>query len=168
MVNARTGAWSQWSSGLAGGRHRSNCHVYFAGKNLVGDFENGKIYELSETTYTDDGDTIKRTRVSPALFDPEGNLELSYPELVVEFKAGVGLAVGTGSDPQAMLRYSDDGCRTWSTEEWATIGKLGQYGWIARWDMLGSAKVRNFEISMTGPIEWVITNAYSPVVKNKI
>jgi len=166
LLNSDSTSWCQWSSGLLEGRHRANCHCYFNGKNLVGDYENGKIYELSDTTYTDDGSPIKRKRISPVLFDPERLAELSYPYLEVEFKAGVGLVAGQGSDPTAMLRYSDDGCREWSNEEWVKVGKLGEYKWGSRWDMLGSAKMRNFEISMTDPIEWVIVNAYSPVVKN--
>ena len=166
LLNSNANSWTQWSYGLVGKRHRGNCHCYFNGINLIGDYENGKIYELSKSTYTDDGDTIKRVRVSPALFDPDRYADLSYPYLEIEFKPGVGLTTGQGSDPQAMLRYSDDGCREWSTEEWVKTGKLGQYKWGARWDMLGSSPLRNFEVSMTDPIEWVIVNAYSPVVKN--
>lgn len=166
VFNAATGAWHQWSSGLTEGRHRANCHCFFAGKNLVGDMENGKIYELSNTTYTDDGDTIRRKRISPPLFDPDGRKKLTYPYLEVEFKAGVGLAVGQGSDPQAMMRYSDDNCRTWSNEKWRGIGKIGEYKDRARWHKIGSARVRNFEIVVSDPIEATIVNAYSPVVRN--
>lgn len=167
MINARTRGVNQLSSGISGNRHRSNCHMFFAGKNLVGDYQNGKIYELSDSTFTDDGDTIKRVRVSPALFDPDGYKMLTYPYLQIEFKAGMGLVSGQGSDPAAMLRYSDDGCRTWSNEEWLKVGKMGENTREAVWEILGSSKQRNFEISVTDPIEWVILNAYSPVVKGK-
>lgn len=167
MMNARTGAWNQWSYGLSGGRHRANCQLYFNGTNLFGDYENGKIYELSESVFKDDGETIKRTRVTPVLFDPNNRNELTYPCLEVEFKAGVGLTTGQGSDPQAMLRYSDDGTRTWSTEEWVKTGKLGHYAHQARWDLLGKSRQRNYELSVTDPIEWVVVNAFSPVVKNR-
>jgi len=40
------------------GRHRAVNHAYFERKNLVGDYTNGNIYELSQTTYTDNGDPI--------------------------------------------------------------------------------------------------------------
>lgn len=167
VYNAATNAFHQWSSGMTEGRHRSNCHCFFGGKNLVGDMENGKIYELSNSTYTDDGETIRRKRISPPLYDPEQRSKLTYPKLEVEFKAGVGLLAGQGSDPQAMLRYSDDNCRTWSNEKWRSIGQIGKYKDRAIWHKLGSSRVRNFEISMSDPVDATIVNAYSPVIKNE-
>ena len=162
-----TGAWHQWSSGLTKGRHRSNCHMFFAGKNLVGDYANGKIYEIDFGTYTDDGETIRRERITPQLFDPAGRNSLSYPRLEVEFKAGTGLITGQGSDPKAMLRYSDDGCRTWSNTKIKSVGKIGAYKDRSIWRQLGSSRHRNFELTVTDPVEWVITGAHSPVVVNK-
>jgi len=39
-------------------RHRSNCCAVFGDDIIVGDFENGKIYKLSQSVYTDDGDPL--------------------------------------------------------------------------------------------------------------
>jgi len=141
--------------------------MFFAGKNLVGDYANGKIYEIDFGTYTDDGETIRRERITPQLFDPAGRNSLSYPRLEVEFKAGTGLITGQGSDPKAMLRYSDDGCRTWSNTKIKSVGKIGAYKDRSIWRQLGSSRHRNFELTVTDPVEWVITGAHSPVVVNK-
>jgi len=141
--------------------------MFFAGKNLVGDFANGKIYEISQDTYTDDGETIIRKRVAPPLFDPTDRSRLSYPRLEIEFKAGTGLATGQGSDPQAMLRYSDDGCRNWSNSKWRSIGKIGKTKDRAIWRQLKSSRMRNYELQVSDPVEWVITAAYSPVRVNR-
>lgn len=161
------GAWHQWASGTQQNRHRSNCHMFFAGKNLVGDFSNGKIYEISNSTYTDDGVTIRRTRVTPPLFDPNNRGRITYPRLEIEFKAGTGLITGQGSDPQAMLRYSDDGCRTWSNRKWEGIGKIGKYKDRAIWRRLASSRLRNYELSVSDPVEWVILGAHSPVTVSR-
>lgn len=163
LGNSTTKAWCQWSSGLIGGRHRSNCHCFFAGKNLVGDYDNGKIYELSDTTYSDDGNPIRHVRVSPPLFDPDGKRNVIYHTLEVEFKAGVGTQTGQGIDPQAMLRYSNDSCRTWSNEKWQGIGKIGRFKDRARWHQLGGSRMRNWELSATDPVEWVLLGAYADV-----
>jgi len=166
VYNAATNAFHQWSSGLYEGRHRSNCHMFFAGKNLVGDYLNGKIYEISGTTYTEDGETIRRKRISPPLFDPDGRKQIVYHSVEIEFKPGVGLATGQGSDPQAMLRYSDDNCKTWSNEKWRSIGKIGKHKDRAIWHMLGSSRIRNYEVSITDPVEPVIVNAYGEITKS--
>ena len=165
--NLLTGAWHQWASKTTQNRHKSNCHMFFAGKNLVGDYVNGKIYEISNSTYTDDGTTIRRTRITPPLFDPNNRGRLRYPRLEVEFKAGTGLITGQGSDPKAMLRYSDDGCRTWSNSKWESVGKIGKYKDRAIWRRLASSRMRNFELVCTDPVEWVILGAYSPVTVSR-
>lgn len=67
-----------------------------------------------------------------------------------------------GSDPQVMLRWSDDGGHTWSNEHWVSIGKIGQYHRRAIWRRLGmTQKIRDrvYEVSMTDPVKVAITGA---------
>ena len=54
--------WLEWNDVTGYHRHRSNCAAFFAGFNLVGDYENGKVYALDNTVYTDNGTTIRRLR----------------------------------------------------------------------------------------------------------
>ena len=73
-----------------------------------------------------------------------------------------GTADGQGSDPEAMLRWSDDGGHTWSSEHWTKMGKIGQYGFRAFWRRLGmTLKLRDrvYEVSGTDPVKIVITGA---------
>jgi hypothetical protein len=70
-------------------RHRSNCAAFFEGRNLVGDYENGKIYRLEQTVYTDNGQKIRRLRRAPHL---TADLQRQYfDELQIQFQPGVGL-----------------------------------------------------------------------------
>ena len=67
-----------------------------------------------------------------------------------------------GSDPQVMLRWSDDGGHTWSSEHWAGIGKIGEYGRRVFWRRLGmTMKIRDrvYELSMTDPVKIAIMGA---------
>jgi hypothetical protein len=49
-----------------------------------------------------------------------------------------------GSDPQVMLRFSDDGGHTWSNEHWKSMGKIGRYGYRTIWRRLGATmKIRD-------------------------
>ena len=65
----------------------------------------------------------------------------------------------TTSNPQAMLRWSNDGGSTWSKEYWTSIGSIGRYKNRAIWRRLGMARDRIFEVSMTDPVKAVIVSA---------
>lgn len=213
-------AWHKWLS-FSGGefhRHRSNCGTNFAGKIIIGDYQNGMLYQLSNTVYTDADQPIRRLRRAPHLTT---DLQRQYfDEFQIQFQPGVGLAgndpltalenllaesyitplltteasidittesgvdllatllgatddlltesgddilvtVATvqGVDPQAMLRWSNDGGSTWSSEHWASIGKVGRYQNRAIWRRLGMARDRIFEVSITDPVKAVIVSA---------
>ena len=90
-----------------------------------------------------------------------------FSELQIQFQPGVGLSGVTtplnselvGANPQAMLRWSNDGGSTWSREYWVTIGQQGKYKNRAIWRRLGWARDRIFEVSMTDPVKAVIVSA---------
>ncbi len=158
--DATTGLWHKWLYTNNQGqyeRHRGNCCAFFNQQVLLGDYENGKLYRLSLSQYTDDGQLIRRLRRCPHITT---DLQRQYfAELQIQFQPGVGLPVGQGQDPQAMLRWSDNGGFTWSNENWVTIGKQGQYFTRAMWRRLGFARDRIFEVVVTDPIKAVIVSA---------
>ena len=138
-------------------RHRGQNCIAFANKNLVGDYENGKIYSLDFDTYTDAGNPIRRLRRAPHLTT---DLQRQYfEEFQIQFQPGVGLATGQGENPQAMLRWSNDGGSTWSNEHWVSIGRQGNYTNRAIWRRLGWARDRIFEVAITDPVKAVIVSA---------
>jgi hypothetical protein len=155
-----SGMWHKWLYYNNLGqyeRHRGNCCAVFQGIVLVGDYANGTIYKLDKQNYTDSGQTIRRLRRTPHLvvdFQRE-----YFDELQIQFQPGVGLAVGTGKDPQAMLRWSNDGGSTWSNEHWVTIGQQGRYKNRAIWRRLGMARDRVFEVVVSDPVNAVIVSA---------
>jgi hypothetical protein len=67
-----------------------------------------------------------------------------------------------GYDPQAMLRWSDDGGHTWSNEHWRSMGKIGAFGYRTIWRRLGmTMKIRDrvYEVSGTDPVKIAIMGA---------
>jgi len=195
-----TQMWHKWlyvDSNNVYHRHRGNCLALFQGMVLVGDWQNGKIYELDPNNYTDDGDTIRRVRRCPHLV---ADLQREYfDELQLQFQPGVGIGgtfissgtyigtnliipptqtysipalgiyiIGTATNvdsatsftnPQAMLRWSNDGGSTWSREYWIPIGQQGKYKNRAIWRRLGTARDRIYEVVMTDPVKAVIVSA---------
>ena len=160
VFDLATGLWHKWLewNNLTGyHRHRSNCGAFFAGYNLVGDYENGKVYALDNTVYTDNGTTIRRLRRAIHLTN---DLQRQFfDEFQIQFQPGVGLPTGQGDNPQAMLRWSNDGGSTWSNEHWVSIGQIGRYQNRAIWRRLGWSRDRIFEVAITDPVKAVIVSA---------
>lgn len=74
----------------------------------------------------------------------------------------VSVSTVQGTDPQVMLRWSDDGGHTWSSEHWRSMGKIGEYGRRVLWRRLGMAmKLRDrvYEVSGTDPVKIAIMGA---------
>ena len=148
-------AWFNPANGSLN-RWRPSCHVFAFGAHLVGDFENGNIYALDLDTYTDNGQPIKRLRSTLAL--NRDQFRQFYSMLQVVMETGVG--PDDNSNPQLVLRYSDDYGHTWSNEKTVSIGKVGEYKNRAIFRRLGSAYNRVFEISTTDPVKFAVINAF--------
>ena len=144
-------------------RHRSNCQCNFGGNTVVGDFENGNIYTLSLDVYADNGGVQKWLRSWRALPTGTNNLKrTAHHSLQLDCESGTGLATGQGSDPEIMLRWSDDGGHTWSNEHLSKMGKIGEYYRRVFWRRLGmTLKLRDrvYEVSMTDPVKVAIMGA---------
>ena len=165
VYDVATQAWHE-RAGFDSGefmRHRSNCQCNFGGNIVVGDFENGNIYKFNLDVYADNGGVQKWLRSWRALPTGANNLKrTSQHSLQLDAESGVGLNLGQGSIPEAMLRWSDDGGHTWSNEHWREMGAIGQYGYRTIWRRLGmTLKLRDrvYEVSGTDPVKISIMGA---------
>ena len=78
------------------------------------------------------------------------------------FVLAVSATEESSTDPQIMLRWSDDGGHTWSNEHWVSMGRTGEYGRRAIWRRLGmTQKLRDrvYEVSGTDPVKIAIMGA---------
>lgn len=165
VYDVTTQSWHEragWNNG-AFTRYRANCQTYFNNEIVVGDFENGNIYALDMEYYTYDTAPQKWLRTWRALPANANNMKrTAHHSLQLDCETGVGINIGQGSDPEVMLRWSDDGGHTWSNEHWTKMGKIGQYGYRAFWRRLGmTMKLRDrvYEVSGTDPIKLAIVGA---------
>jgi hypothetical protein len=165
VYDVATQAWHERAGFLNGQftRHRSNCQAFFNDMVMVGDFENANIYSFDLDDYSDNGSIQKWLRSWRALPTGQNNLKrTAHHSLQLDCESGVGLNLGQGSDPQVMLRWSDDGGHTWSNEHWVSIGKIGEYYRRAIWRRLGmTLKLRDrvYEVSGTDPVKIAIMGA---------
>lgn len=165
VYDASTQAWHERAYFSAGvfSRHRSNCQAFFKGETIVGDYQSNKLYVMDLDVYADDGAAQRWLRSWRALPPGQNNLKrTAQHELQLDCETGVGLAVGQGAAPQAMLRWSDDGGHTWSNEHWRSMGAIGAYGHRTIWRRLGmTTKLRDrvYEVSGTDPVKLAIVGA---------
>lgn len=143
-------------------RHRSNCHCFFGGEHVVGDWENGNLYALDLDYYSDNGDPMPAIRAGGHVSNPDYQF-MYWDSLQIDLESGVGLQSGQGSDPQIMLDWSDDGGHTWSSEHWTDMGAVGKYRTRARWLRLGRSRDRIPRITITDPVKRVILGASAKI-----
>jgi len=157
VYDVTTQMWHERSS-YGVGYHRAGGHVFFNSKHILGDTENEKFYTYDFDTYKDGGDPLVWIRRAPVITDPPGNRRIFFDRLELDFSAGLGLTSGQGSDPQCMLRWSNDGWN-WSAELWRGMGKIGEFRRRAVWNRLGSARYRIFEVSGSDPMDVIMFGA---------
>ncbi len=129
--------------------HRGNNHIVRNGVHLIGDRQNGKVWKLSPTLYTDGDVPMVSSRRSPA--QNQENKIIFYPIFELITPAGIGDGtVGTPEEnPEWMLRWSNDNGHNWSNEFLLAAGKVGEYGTRLRKTGCGSARNRVWEVSFS-------------------
>jgi hypothetical protein len=128
---------------------------------LVGDFYTNAIAELDPDEFAEFGDVLRSSATSPAVSKDNQRMTTSRVELV--FEQGVGRVSGQGSDPQVMLRFSDDGGRKWSSEKWRSMGKIGETTKRVVFNRLGQHRDRVYEFAITDPVRRTLILATTDV-----
>ena len=157
LYDVTSGAWS-FVKGYGIERHKADLSANLLGRTIVSDYENGKLYTLLDTAFSDDGDPIVSTLISPVIFGDMDRFAVS--EIQVDCSVGVGLTVGQGSDPQIMLQTSKDNGHTYGTERWKTLGAIGDYKTRVRWSRLGRCYAMTVKLTISDPIKKCIIGAY--------
>lgn len=157
FYDASSGAWGELQSGMDGGRHRGEMAVNYLNKTRVFDYQNGNIYTLDPTVYTDNGVPRPYEISSRHIFKDLEAIRTGFLQL--DFEAGQGLISGQGSDPKAMLQVSRDNGHTWGNELWRPMGKIGEYRNRVIWRRLGRGYDFVFKVRVTDPIKFVLAAA---------
>ena len=153
------GEWFQLSSGVTGGKYAGQGYAFCYGKHLVTDHVSN-VYYLSDSTYSENGSVIQRTRDSAPIHgglfgQPGKSIEMNSLTLIME--TGVGTVSDT--DPMVMLSFSDDGGKTWSEQMFGDIGSMGEFQREIRWDGLGSFESRIIRIQTSDDVYYSIHSA---------
>ena len=150
-----TQLWHKWESG-AGHRHRGGCHAAAYGVNLVGDWQDGRLYALSFDCHDDAGAPIQRTRAFPHI-RADAN-RVFHHRLIVDMQCGT-VAAGQ-PEPVLSLRWTDDNAQSWSTPVTLGMGAAGAGNTSPQFRRLGMARSRVYEVSWAAPMPTVLAGAW--------
>jgi hypothetical protein len=124
-------------------RERYNCHVFAFGKHLLGDFENGNIYQLDNTIGTFNTARVIRERTTPAASNEENRIRIS--SLQLDMAEGIGDGA-TADDDLIWLSYSKNGGHTFTNETARNAGDAGNWFKRVIWRRLGWGRLWMFKI----------------------
>lgn len=147
-------------------RHRGNGHLFCFGKHLIGDYNNGNIYEQSLEIFTDNGNPIRRMRTAQHIAD---DLEyMYYSKFQLDMQTGVGLTIGNKADvdPQISLSWSDDGGHIFTDELQRSVGKIGAYRTRVIWRRLGRSRDRIYRVIFTAACKFFVIGCHIDLEKS--
>jgi hypothetical protein len=118
-------------------RHWGNCHAYFNGMNIVGDYRNGNLYSYDLSNGTDNDTKRRWLRSWRALEQPVED-PIRFNQLRIDMQTG--LNVPEFIDPLVTLRCSDDGAHTFPIVQTARSGAMGETSRRVMFRRLGSTR----------------------------
>lgn len=141
-----TGLWSERSTGAGHDSWIVTHSCILNGVQYVAT-STGKVGQISDDVYTDDGAVIAAEAVSSAVVRG-GNL-FSLGFIHASFATG---RLDAGREAQAVLQLSDDG-QTWGRERTRSLGRLGEREKLVRWHGLGSHRRVQARLKVTDPVQ---------------
>lgn len=131
-------------------RWRHNCFVKAYGRILVGDSQDGRIGEISDSIYIEyDRPIISKVSTAP-LYDLGNPMSVTRCELVVE--SGVG-DYDLTPNPEVRMSASRDG-RVFNDPQSRSMGAKGEYNHRCVWRRLGRfPQYSVFEFAVSDPVK---------------
>lgn len=171
-------------------RHRANCYAFVYGKHVVGDWQNGRLYELDIEAYTDNGLPITRIRSFPHILNdgkravvsqfiadmevgelPETLWKTGQPTIHINPDRTISLGNLNGAPtihlgelgamvPMVSLRTSITRGASWGNAVMQTMGATGRYQISMSWRRLGIARDFVFELEWSIPAKTALNGAF--------
>lgn len=142
---------------------RANCYENAFNENFVGDYANGKIYKIKFNEPQENGVNVIRSFTTSYFFDIDN--PISFDRIELDIESGLGKVAGDGSNPIAYLSWSDDYGHTFSNQYHASVGRQGQYKYLASWLGKGTARKRCLKFTINDPIKVRIAGINADIQK---
>jgi hypothetical protein len=147
VYDMSTGLWHQRKDETYS-RHRASCYMKAFGKNLVGDFSSGKVYEMSTAYYDNAGDPLVAALESGPFVT--AGLQLAIDDIMFEIDVGNGTLAFP--NPVAGLEISRDDGKTYGNQRQQSLGRLGVYKKRVHWTSCGASIDPRFRFVISDPV----------------
>ena len=142
-------------------RWRGEQFMLIGENRIVGSDTGGLLYKINPDTFLEGSAHLVMKLRTPPMH--------AYPNRVIVNRLFLDTIPGRGlnstdshlSDPQLMMKYSDDGGKTFSNERKASMGKKGEFRKRVKFERLGETKEdgRIWEVSMSAAVIRGLTSA---------
>ena len=149
VYNVTTQRWFEKKS-YGSLRSRAQFGTRFANGTVIGDTTNAVLYKMNADTFTEAGQPLVMTLRTPPMH--------AYPNRVSIDRLFVDLITGIGTidetSPVAILKWSDDGGRSFTGGINKSLGAGGQHQTRLVWNSLGMTgrQGRIWELSISSPV----------------
>jgi hypothetical protein len=144
--NVATELWNERAS-YGADKWQVEGHIEAYGKHFV--WAGNKLGILDTETYAEWGEPQPVVLTSEPMHN--GVNYVHFDRLEIDADMGNGLITGQGSDPQIILRYSDDGGKTWSSDFQRSMGKMGETKRRAVFTRHGRSRNRVYQLVYSDP-----------------
>ncbi len=166
MYDLTSKRWNEWNWCNENGnllRPRVNCCMFFNNLILGGDWENGKLLELSLDFYMDEDQPIVCIRTFPHMTN--NNEKITYNGF--DLDAEVGTIEDQEATAEVSLSWSDDKGKTYGNPVIQSMGKTGEYNLVPTWNRLGQARDRVFKVTWSSAFQTAINGAFINFKRSK-
>lgn len=139
-------------------RHRAACGIFAYGLNVVCDWQDGTLYNLTPEAYDDAGTPMQFRRGYPHIM--QDGKRVRYRRFDFDIAAGLASYYPAATPPLFSLRWSDTRGQTWSAPILQSMGATGKYLTQPQVRRLGMGRDRVFEVYGTVPGEFAINGAF--------
>lgn len=136
-------------------RTRANCCAYAYDTVVIGDWQNGALYELDPDNFTENGNPITWLVTFPHMMND--GVRVTYTDFTADMEVGNYDIPG---EPLVELRWSDDRGKTYGNAVPQIAGAAGEYETWITWNNLGEARDRVFELSWSFAAKTALNGAF--------
>lgn len=125
VYDSKTGAWHERrSEGMK--RWRVGLVIRFGSRLIAGDAFTGKLYEMRDELYSEDGETMVSEIITPNI--NAFPYRVRFNGVYIDVAKGVGRVVDNlhNQKPELLLSWSDDNGASWQTDRFLSLGAAEQ------------------------------------------
>lgn len=164
LYSLKVKQWFRWSwyNGDDGSlnRSRANCAMYYNEQNIIGDWQNGKLYTLSLEVYTDDTGPILRRKTFLHMLNDMNRV--AYKTFEADMEVG-DQDPTILTEPMISLSWSDNRGVSYGFPVEQQLGRGGEFLTVLQWNRLGMARDRIFKLEWAAPVRTALNGGFAEV-----